>query len=121
MPPENQAAGKPCLFVFVFTLLVSNTAAGLTGRLAGSLAFTTAAGFGALAEITCFDGLDSLHSKHPPILLDSRPGARTEATGMTCAAFGNVQNNTSKIITDKRGKVNHGIQSCGCGIGSYPS
>jgi len=49
------------LFAFVFTLLVSYTAAGLASGLARSLAFTAAAFFGAGAHITSSESFDSFH------------------------------------------------------------
>ena len=42
-------------------LLVCDTAAGLAGRLAGSLALTAAAVLGALTQVTGLNGLDVLH------------------------------------------------------------
>ncbi len=44
-----------------FALLVSDTAAGLASRLAGSLALAAAAVLGALAQVAGFDSLDMLH------------------------------------------------------------
>ena len=45
----------------VFALLVGDTAAGLAGRLAGSLALAAAAVLGALTQVTGFQSLDVLH------------------------------------------------------------
>ena len=45
----------------LLALLVGNTAAGLAGRLAGSLALAAAAVLGALAQITGLQSLDSFH------------------------------------------------------------
>ena len=52
---------KLLAFLGVFALLVGNAAAGLAGRLAGSLALAAAAVFGALAQVTGFQSLDVLH------------------------------------------------------------
>ena len=49
------------LLVLVLALLVSDTAAGLASGLAGSLALAAATILSALAQVTSFDGLDSLH------------------------------------------------------------
>ena len=49
-------------FLGVFALLVGNAAAGLAGRLAGSLAFAAAAILRALAQIAGLDGLNVLHN-----------------------------------------------------------
>ena len=50
------------LFLLALALLVGNAAAGLAGRLAGSLAFAAAALFGALAKITGIQSLNMLHN-----------------------------------------------------------
>ena len=49
------------LLLLVFALLIRNTAGGLAGRLAGSLALAAAAGNGALGQVTGLNGLDSVH------------------------------------------------------------
>ena len=49
------------LLIFAFALLVCHAAAGLAGRLAGSLAFAATAILRALAQIAGFDGLDMFH------------------------------------------------------------
>ena len=49
------------LLAFVFALLVGNAAAGLAGRLAGSLALAAAAVLGAFAKIAGFDGKNAFH------------------------------------------------------------
>ena len=46
-------------------LLVGNAAAGLAGRLAGSLALAAAAVFGAVAQVAGFKRLDMLHDFSP--------------------------------------------------------
>ncbi len=48
-------------FLFVFALLVSDTAAGLASGLAGSLAFAASAVLSAFAKVTGFDSLDMFH------------------------------------------------------------
>ena len=48
-------------FLGVLAFLVCNAAAGLASRLAGSLALAAATVLCALAQVTSFDGLDSLH------------------------------------------------------------
>ena len=53
------------LAFLVFTLLVSNTAAGLASGLAGSLAFAASAILCALAKVLGFDSFDVLHNKPP--------------------------------------------------------
>jgi len=49
-------------FLFVFALLISNTAAGLASRLAGGLAFAATAVFSAFAKVTSFDSFDMFHN-----------------------------------------------------------
>ena len=63
MPPKQAAFSILQLFAFLFafTLLICNTAAGLASRLAGSLALAAAALLGALAEVAGLNGLDVLH------------------------------------------------------------
>lgn len=56
-PPEGQLLA----FLGIFAFLVCNTAAGLTSRLAGGLAFTAAAVFCAIAEVASFESFDMLH------------------------------------------------------------
>ncbi len=54
--------GKKLLVILcVFALLICDTAACLTSRLAGCLAFAAAAVLCALAEILCFKCLNTLH------------------------------------------------------------
>ena len=53
-------------FLLALALLVSNAAAGLASRLAGSLALAATAVLGALAQVTGADGLDMLHNEDPP-------------------------------------------------------
>ena len=48
-------------FLLALALLVSNTAAGLASRLAGSLALAATAVLCAVAQITGLDSLDMLH------------------------------------------------------------
>ena len=64
MPPGSAAFWDMQLLALlgVLALLVCNAAAGLAGRLAGSLAFAAAAVLGAVAQVTGFDGLDMFHS-----------------------------------------------------------
>ena len=52
---------KNKLLILVLALLVGDAAAGLAGRLAGSLALAAAAVLGALAQIAGLDGLNMLH------------------------------------------------------------
>ena len=46
----------------VFAFLIGNAAAGLAGRLAGSLAFAAATVLGAFTQVAGFDGLDMFHN-----------------------------------------------------------
>ena len=55
------------LAFLVFTLLVSNSAAGLASGLAGSLALTATAILCAFAKVTSFDCFDMFHFGLPPI------------------------------------------------------
>jgi hypothetical protein len=48
-------------FLFVFALLIGDTAAGLAGGLAGRLAFAAAALLGAFTEITGIQSLNMFH------------------------------------------------------------
>ena len=48
-------------FLVALALLVCDAAAGLAGRLAGSLALAAATVLGALAQVAGLDSLDSLH------------------------------------------------------------
>ena len=65
MPPVTTAFQRLQLLLFgVLALLVGNAAAGLAGRLAGSLAFAATAVLSAVAQITGLDGLDMFHSKN---------------------------------------------------------
>ncbi len=52
------------LLVFILALLICNTAGGLASRLAGSLALTASARLYALRKVTCFNRLDSFHSRN---------------------------------------------------------
>ena len=63
MPPRTAAFWYVQLLAFLgaLALLVCNTAAGLAGRLTGSLALAAATVLCALAQITGLDGLDMLH------------------------------------------------------------
>ena len=64
MPPERGGiivSSTRLLGFLVFAGLIGNTAAGLAGRLAGSLALAAAALLGALAKVTSLDGIDVLH------------------------------------------------------------
>ena len=56
-----QPFSRAKLLLGAFALLVSNAAAGLAGRLAGSLAFAAAAVLGAFTQVTGFQSLDVLH------------------------------------------------------------
>ena len=49
------------LLILILAFLIGNAAAGLASRLAGGLAFSATALFGAFAQITCFNGFDSFH------------------------------------------------------------
>ena len=64
MPPKPAAfLGMQLLArLRALALLVGNAAAGLAGRLAGSLAFAAAAVLGAFAQVTGFQSLDMLHN-----------------------------------------------------------
>ena len=60
---------KTILLAFLLcalALLVSNTAAGLASRLAGSLALAATAILCALAKVTSLNCLDMFHNKLPP-------------------------------------------------------
>ena len=61
------------LLILAFALLVSDTAAGLAGRLAGGLAFAAAALLCALAKIAGLDGLDSCHFETSPFCKKFNP------------------------------------------------
>jgi proteasome assembly chaperone (PAC2) family protein len=64
MPPGRGGiivSSTRLLGLLVFAGLIGNTAAGLAGRLAGSLALAAAAVLGALAKVTSLDGIDVLH------------------------------------------------------------
>ena len=50
--------------LLALTLLICDAAAGLAGRLAGSLAFAATAILRALTQIAGFDGLDVLHNSN---------------------------------------------------------
>ena len=67
MPPKQAAFSILQLFAFLFafTLLICNTAAGLASRLAGSLALAASALFSAFTKVLCFDSLDVLHNLPP--------------------------------------------------------
>ena len=52
------------LLFLVLALLIGDTAAGLAGRLAGSLALAAAAVLCALAQIAGLNGLDMLHDSN---------------------------------------------------------
>ena len=70
MPPERGGiivSSTRLLGFLVFAGLIGNTAAGLAGRLAGSLALAAAALLGALAKVTSLDGIDVLHDECPPM------------------------------------------------------
>ena len=60
MPPVSAAFRY--LQLLAFALLVGNTAAGLAGRLAGSLALAAATILSAIAQIASFNGLDVFHN-----------------------------------------------------------
>jgi len=53
-------------FFSVFALLVSNTAACLASRLAGSLAFAASAILSAVTKVAGFDCFDMFHNLLPP-------------------------------------------------------
>ena len=54
-------------FLAALALLVGDAAAGLAGRLAGSLALAAAAVLRAVAQIAGFDGLNMSHFNYLPI------------------------------------------------------
>ena len=56
-------------FLGALALLVCDTAAGLAGRLAGSLAFAATAVYCAVAQITGLKGLDVLHNSNLHIIV----------------------------------------------------
>ncbi len=62
------------LLFLVLALLVCNTAAGLAGRLAGSLALAAATLLCALTHVTGIKGLDSFHDSLSPIVVFSLHG-----------------------------------------------
>ena len=63
MPPDSAAFLQERLLAFrVLALLVSNAAAGLASRLAGSLAFAATAVLSAIAKIAGLNGLDVFHN-----------------------------------------------------------
>ena len=53
-------------FLGALALLVCDTAAGLAGRLAGSLAFAATAILRAVTQIAGLDGLDMFHGRNLP-------------------------------------------------------
>ena len=55
---------KNKLLILVLALLVGDAAAGLAGRLAGSLALAAAAVLGAVAQATSLESLDSFHNMY---------------------------------------------------------
>ena len=57
------------LAFLVFALLVSNSAAGLASRLAGSLALAASAVLCAVAQISGFQSLNMFHDEIPPYKL----------------------------------------------------
>ena len=64
MPPDSAAFLQERLLAFrVLALLVSNAAAGLASRLAGSLAFAATAVLCAVAKVARLDGFDMLHDE----------------------------------------------------------
>ena len=70
MPPERGGIIVSSTRLLGFLLLaglIGNTAAGLAGRLAGSLALAAAAVLGALAKVTSLDSIDVLHDECPPM------------------------------------------------------
>ena len=69
MPPRNAPSPtiKTELLAFlVFALLVSNSAAGLASRLAGSLALAASAVLCTVAQVARFKRFDMLHTVDPP-------------------------------------------------------
>ena len=70
MPPERGGIIVSSTRLLAFLLLaglIGNTAAGLAGRLAGSLALAAAALLRAFAKITSLDRVDVLHCTYPPM------------------------------------------------------
>ena len=64
MPPESAAFRYVQLLAFLgaLALLICDTAAGLAGRLAGSLALAATAVLCAVTQITSFKSLNMFHS-----------------------------------------------------------
>jgi hypothetical protein len=65
MPPKGGIQEPICVllaFLGALALLVGDAAAGLAGRLAGSLALAAAAVLGAVAQISGLNGLDMFHN-----------------------------------------------------------
>ena len=66
MPPDSAAFLQERLLAFrVLALLVSNAAAGLASRLAGSLALAASAVLCAIAKVLSLNGSDVFHSTPP--------------------------------------------------------
>ena len=66
MPPDRGGiivSSTRLLAFLLFASLIGNTAAGLAGRLAGSLALAAAALLGALTKVTSLDSVNVLHGK----------------------------------------------------------
>ena len=66
MPPKRRHNCWPygllrAFLLFILTLLIGDTAAGLAGRLAGRLAFAAAALLGAFTQITGIQSLNMFH------------------------------------------------------------
>jgi len=62
MPPGSAAFHSLQLLLGALALLICNTAAGLAGRLARSLAFAATAILRTVTQIAGLDGLDMFHS-----------------------------------------------------------
>ena len=81
-----------------FALLVGDAAAGLAGRLAGSLAFAAAAVLGALAQVTGFDGLDVFHNGLPPPIIVTEIMAHSAAKVNVFVLFARPLNNIIRYL-----------------------
>ena len=64
MPPGKTAAFhfQSLLALLILALLICDTAAGLAGRLAGSMALAAAAVLGAVAQVSGLQGLNVAHN-----------------------------------------------------------
>ena len=79
------SAAFPYVQLLILALLICDTAAGLAGRLAGSLALAAATVLCALAQIAGLNGLDMLHDSnlHRNFLMKDYHKPRPKSTGQT--------------------------------------